>query len=240
MNKATATLIGLIFTDGCLSPKGVNSWRFYFSNKSQRLVSIFKDSMMQEFALPEDRIRMDMTSDGLYRAIVDSKEAGTLLTSKFGTFRTLKYKNGKLPETKLPIEELVQHKVVPEFLRAAFSCDGGVSLYVARRKAKTKDAVWLIRGVYLACAHPKLRKEYIILLKSLGITACDAGDGKVKIRDKENIEKFHQLVGFIDGVHITHTSRFWPNIEKQKLLEKMVDSYHDPKATYLLQQFALR
>ncbi len=240
MNKTTATLIGLIFTDGCLSPKGVNSWRFYFSNKSQRLVSIFKESMMQEFALPEDRIRMDMTSDGLYRAIVDSKEAGQLFTERFGTFRTLRYKSGKLPKTRLPIEELIGHNVVKEFLQAAFSCDGGVSLYVARRKTKTNDAVWLIRGVYLACAHPKLRTEYIILLKSLGITACDAGDGKVKIRDKENMEKFYRLVGFIDGVHITHTSRFWPNIEKQKLLEKMIDSYHNPAETYLLQQFTLR
>jgi hypothetical protein len=238
MNKTTATLIGLIFTDGCLSPKGVNSWRFYFSNKSQRLVSIFKDSIMHEFALPEDRIRMGMTSDGLYRAIVDSKEAGQIFTDRFGTFRTLRYKNGKLPETKLPIEELIRHNVVKEFLQSAFSCDGGVSLYVARRKAN--DAVWLIRGVYLACAHPKLRTEYIILLKSLGITACDAGDGKIKIRDKENMEKFYQKVGFIDGVHITHTSRFWPDIEKQKLLEKLIDSYHNPAETYSLQQFSLR
>ena len=240
MNKTTATLIGLIFTDGCLSPKGVNSWRFYFANKSQRLVSIFKESIMQEFALPENRVRLDMTSDGLYRAIVDSKEAGQLFTDKFGTFRTLRYKNGQLPKTRLPIQELIRHNVVKEFLQAAFSCDGGVSLYVARRKTKTNEAKWLIRGVYLACAHPKLRREYITLLKSLGIKACDAGDGKVKIRDKENMEKFYREVGFIDGVHITHTSRFWPNIEKQKLLEQVIDSYHNPRKTYSLQQFVLR
>lgn len=240
MNKTTATLIGLIFTDGCLSPKGVDSWRFYFSNKSSRLVAIFKESIMKEFALTEDRVRMGMTSDGLYRAIVDSKEAGQLFTDRFGTFRTLRYKNGELPKTRLPLEELIRHNVVKEFLQAAFSCDGGVSLYVARRKAKKNYAAWLIRGVYLACAHPKLRKEYITLLKSLDIRACDAGDGKVKIRDKENIEKFYQLVGFIGGVRITHTSRFWPNIEKQKLLEQVIDSYHNPAETYLLQQFALR
>jgi hypothetical protein len=240
MNKTTAKLIGLIFTDGCLSPKGVNSWRFYFSNKSQQLVLIFKESMMQEFALQKDRIRLGMTSDGLYRAIVDSKEAGQLFTERFGTFRTLRYKNGKLPKTHLPIKELIKHNVVKEFLQSAFSCDGGVSLYVARRKTKNDEAKWLIRGVYLACAHPKLRKEYILLLKSLGITACDAGDGKVKIRDKKNMEKFCQKVGFIDGVHITHTSKFWPNIEKQKLLEQVIDSYRNPKETYSLQQFILR
>ena len=240
MNKTTATFLGLIFSDGCLSPKGVNSWRFYFANKSQRLVSIFKESMMQVFALPEDRVRLGMTSDGLYRAIVDSKEAGQLFTDKFGTFRTLRYKNGQLPKTRLPIKELIRHDVVKEFLQAAFSCDGGVSLYVAHRKTKKNQARWLIRGVYLACAHPKLRKEYITLLKSLGIKSSDAGDGKVKIRDKENMKMFYQKVGFVDGVRITQTSRFWPNIEKQRLLEKMIESYHNPAATYSLQQFALR
>src|SRR3989338_10083657 len=196
--------------------------------------------MNKVIALLEDRVRLDITSDGLYLAIVDSKKAGQLFTDKFGTFRTLRYKNGKLPKTHLPIEELIRHDVVKEFLQSAFSCDGGVSLYVARRKTKKDEAKWLIRGVYLACAHPKLRKEYITLLQSLGITACDAGDGKVKIRDKENMKKFYQKVGFIDGVHITHTSRFWPNIEKQKLLEKVIDSYHNPRDTYSLQQFTLR
>src|SRR3989338_1152505 len=99
---------------------------------------------MQEFALPENRVRLDMTSDGLHRAIVDSKEAGQLFTEKFGTFRTLRYKNGELPKTKLPIEELIRHNVVKEFLQSAFSCDGGVSLYVARRKTKKDEAKWLI------------------------------------------------------------------------------------------------
>jgi hypothetical protein len=238
MNKTTATLIGLIFTDGCLSPKGVNSWRFYFSNKSQRLVSIFKESMIDVLKLPAKRVRLDMTADGLYRAIVDSKEAGQLFTEKFGTFRTLRYANGELPKTHLPIQELIRHNVVKEFLQAAFSCDGGVSLYVGRSKKINGQPKWLVRGVYLACAHGPLRVEYITLLKSCGVIARDAGDGKVKITNKENIEKFYQSVGFIDGVHITHTSRFWPNIEKQKLLERLVDSYRDPASIFSLQQFS--
>ena len=238
MNKTTATLIGLIFTDGCLSPKGVNSWRFYFSNKSQRLVSIFKESMIDVLKLPAERVRLDMTADGLYRAIVDSKEAGQLFTERFGTFRTLRYENGELPKTQLPIEELIRHNVVKEFLQAAFSCDGGVSLYVGHGGKLNGRTKWLVRGVYLACAHAPLRTQYIALLKSCGIIARDAGDGKVKITNKENIEKFYQNVGFIDGVHITHTSRFWPNVEKQKLLERLVDSYRDPASIFSLQQFA--
>lgn len=238
MNRTVATLIGLLYTDGCLSPKGKSSWRFYFSNKSERLVAIFRESIMQHFALPSSRVRLGMTNDGLYRAIVDSKQMGGTLTQKFGTFRTLRYANGMLPEAHLPVKELLQHKVAPDFLRAAFSCDGGVSLYVARRGGSRGGTNWLIRGVYLACAHPILRHEYQMLLTALGIKSRNvAGDGKIKIETEKDIRMFYNLVGFLRGVHITHTSRFWPNVEKQELLTRLIQSYESPRAVYTLPQF---
>jgi len=238
MNRTTATLIGLLYTDGCLSPKGKNSWRFYFSNKSERLVAIFRESMMQCFALPSSRVRLGMTNDGLYRALVDSKQAGDIFTQKFGTFRTLRYSNGKLPEACLPVPELLQHDVAVDFLRAAFSCDGGVSLYVARREGSRGGTNWLIRGVYLACAHPTLRPQYQALLRELGIKSRNvAGDGKIKIETEKDIRTFYRFVGFLKGVHITHTSRFWPNVEKQTLLKRLIQSYESPRAVYSLPQF---
>ena len=240
MNRAEATLIGLLFTDSCLSPKGKSAWRFYFSNKSKRLVAIFRDCMMQCFALPASRVRLGMTNDGLYRAIVDSKDAGDVLTRKFGTFRTLRYKNGILPKARLPVQELLQHNVAEDFLRAAFSSDGGVNLYVARRSGARGGTRWLIRGVYIACAHPALRSDYCTLLKVLGIRVRNvAGDGKVKIETEEDIRAFQKKVGFIEGVHITHTSRFWPKVEKQDLLNRLVKSYKVPSTIYQLPQFDL-
>ena len=238
MNRTKATLLGLLYTDGCLSPKGKNSWRFYFSNKSERLVAIFRESMMQCFALPSSRIRLGMTNDGLYRALVDSREAGETLTRKYGTFRTLRYRTGELTKAHLPIKELVQHNIATDFLRAAFSCDGGVNLYVARRAGARGGTNWLIRGVYLACAHPKLRRDYQELLKALGIESRNvAGDGKIKIETEKDIRLFYRRVGFLKGVHITHTSRFWPNTEKQALLARLIQSYESPRAIYQLPQF---
>ena len=234
MNRTTATLIGLLYTDGCLSPKGKSSWRFYFSNKSKRLVAIFRENMMQCFALPSSRVRLGTTNDGLYCALVDSKENGDDLNCRLGTFRTLRYQSGELPKAHLPVKEFLRHNVAADFLKAAFSCDGGVNLYVARRKGTQ----WLIRGVYLACAHPQLRSEYCKLLRALGVTARNvAGDGKVKIETEKDIRAFHRKVGFIDGVQITHTSKFWPSIEKQKLLEKVIQSYDVPAKVYKLPQF---
>lgn len=238
MNKQLATLIGLLYTDGCLSPKKKDSWRFYFANKSKKLVEIFRGCMMQCFALPSSRILLGKTQDGLYLAIVNSKEIGTALTQRFGTFRTLRYKSGELPKAHLPVKELLQHNIAQDFLRAAFSCDGGVNLYVARREGTQSGTQWLIRGVYLACAHTQLRREYVELLRALGITARNvAGDGKVKIETEKDIRAFQREVGFIDGVQITHTSKFWPSIEKQKLLEKVIQSYDIPAKIYRLPQF---
>lgn len=238
MNRTEATLIGLLFTDGCLSPKGKSSWRFYFSNKSKELARIFQDCMMQCFALPPSRIRLGLTTDGLYRAIVDSKDAGDALTRTYGTFRTLRYKSGELPETRLPLEELLRHQVAEDFLRAAFSADGGVNLYTARRKSARGETRWLIRGVYLACAHPVLRRQYCALLAALGIRARNvAQDGKAKIETEKDIRLFYQKVGFIEGVRITHTSKFWPEIEKQELLTRLIESYEKPALVYQLPQF---
>ncbi len=192
---------------------------------------------MRCFALPSSRVRLGTTNDGLHRALVDSKEAGDAFTRRFGTFRTLR-RNGEHTNAHLPIQELLQHDVAADFLKAAFSCDGGVNLYVARRKGTSGGTQWLIRGVYLACAHPQLRREYCELLHALGITARNvAGDGKVKIETEKDIRTFQKKIGFIDGVHITHTSKFWPSIEKQKLLKRLIQSYDSPRAIYQLSQF---
>lgn len=239
MNQTTATLIGLLYTDGCLSPKGTSSWRFYFSNKSKRLVTIFAECMQQCFTLPASRVRLGFTQDGLYRAIVDSKAAGDMFTEQFGTFRTLRYASGKLPQARLPVDDLLQSNVAADFLRAAFSADGGVNLYVARGNRNNKETRWLIRGVYLACAHAPLRKDYCQLLASHGIRVRNvAGDGKIKIEIEKDIRLFHQEIGFIEGVHITHTSKFWPDVEKQALLNRVIDSYDEPAKVYSLPQFA--
>ena len=238
MNRAEATLVGLLVTDGTLSPKGKSAWKLYFSNKSERLVTPFRVCINKCFALPASRVRLGMTNDGLYRAVVDSKDAGDALTRKFGTFRTLRYKNGILPKVRLPVEKILQHNVAKPFLQAAFSADGGVNLYVARRAGTQGGTRWLIRGVYLACAHPILRRDYCALLSALGIRARNvAGDGKVKIETEEDIRVFQKKVGFIEGVCITHTSRFWPKIEKQDLLNRLIESYKAPSAVYQLPQF---
>lgn len=236
--QALAILLGLLYTDGCVSPKG-GSWRIYFSNKSIHLITLFRDCIINAFKHEQPRVRIGLTSDKLHKAVVDSKAIGNYLVNNFGTFRTLKFKNGQLPEAVLPIGFLRQSGETIPFLQAAFSADGGLCFYPAKRNGKNGGTRWLIRTVFLACAHPKLRADYLTLLKDLGIRAREVStDGKIKIETEENIRKFKKSVGFVSGALITLHSKYWNGYEKNQVLKYMVASYANPSKFYLLPMFA--
>ena len=238
ISKELASLLAILFTDGCVSPKKKNSWRIYFSNSSEILIQLFRDCMVNVFGLNKERIRIGIITDGFYRAVINSKEIGEYLVSRFGTFRTLRYKDGKLPDTKLPIDQLIASNVVDEFLKVAFSCDGGLCFYPAHREGARGGTKWMIRTVFLACRHAKLRGDYMSLLRFLGIRARNVPkDGKIKIEDENNIRKFWELVEFVEGVKVTKHSKFWRDYEKQDLLSLMVASYENPSRIYNLSKF---
>lgn len=238
MNRELAILLGLLFTDGCVSPKG-RSWRIYFAVTAQESVSLFRDCMVSIFDLEPARVRIGSTQDGLVKAVVDSKEIGNWLVDTFGTFRTLKFDNGKRPLAKLPISLLTSSGCVTDFLRAAFSCDGGVSFYSARRNGRDGGTRWLIRTVFLACSHPRLRRDYFKLLQSLGIRAREvAGDGKLKIETERDVRLFQQKIGFIPGVRVTGNPTFWNGFEKNAVLTLVIKSYGQPKSIYQLPKFS--
>lgn len=197
LSKELASLLAMLFTDGGVSPKEKNSWRIYFSNSSEILIQLFQDCVAKIFGLERKRIRIKVTLEGFHKVVINSKEIGNYLVRRFGTFRTLKYKDGKWPDIKLPIDQLITSNVVDEFLKVAFSCDGGLCFYPAYREGPRGGTKWLIRTVFLSCHHPKLRKDYLTLLRFLGIRARDVPqDGKIKIEDENNIRKFKKLVGF--------------------------------------------
>lgn len=241
IDETLASLVAILFTDGCVSRKGVNSWRIYFSNKSKVLIKLFKDSIIAVFGLDASRVRIGRTRDGLLKAVVDSAKIGHYLFEKFGTFRTLSMQDGTPTKAKLPVVELLESGKVKTFLRVAFSCDGGVSCYPAYRSGKKGGTRWLIRTVFLSCAHERLRKEYQFLLKILGIYGKDVPkDGKIKIETEKGIRKFYQEVGFVPGVQVTDHSKFWRGYEKQYVLGQIIDSYGKPAEIYNLPRFHLR
>ena len=235
--QALAMLLGLLYTDGCVSPKG-GSWRIYFSNKSVHLITLFRNCIINAFKHEQVRVLIGLTNDNLHKAVVNSKAIGNYLVSNFGTFRTLKFEDGELPKTELPIKFLRKSGETVHFLQAAFSADGGVCFYPARRSGKNGGTRWLIRTVFLACAHPKLRADYLVLLKDLGIRAREvSADGKIKIESEQEIRKFGKSVGFVSGALITLHSKYWNGYEKNQVLKYMVASYANPSKYYQLSKF---
>ena len=238
MSKDLAILLGLLFTDGSVSRTGVNGYRIYFAVKSEVLAEIFTNCIAREFNLPSIRILKGFTDDSLHQRVVNSKDIGSYLTGIYGTFRTLRFADGKMPDTKIPVGKLIKSQNVQPFLQAAFCCDGGISFYPASRIGSRGGTKWLIRTVFLSCTHPNLRKDYMILLSSLGIKAREVPkDGKIKIEDEVNIRKFHQKIGFFPGVEVTNQSKYWRGFTKQKVLEVLIDSYGQPSKIYNLSKF---
>jgi len=237
-----ALLLGILFTDGCVSKKSKNCWRFYLSNTSLEIIRTFRQSMIDVFGLDSRRVRIsekEVNNKPFYKAVVDSAYCGWLLTSKYGTFRTLAYRgrDGRkiYPPTKLPFTSNTKISVLSQFLKAAFSCDGGINLYVGRSKTGYR---FLIRNLYLSCDHPQLQIDYQKLLSFFEIgSKILPRDGKVLVRGKRNLQKFRRKVGFLEGVKITQKSTFWHNWEKNKVLDLALSSYGNAKKVLKLDKF---
>jgi hypothetical protein len=123
---------------------------------------------------------------------------------------------------------------IAAFLRAAFSCDGGVNLYVARRGT----AKWLIRNVYLACKHPTLIKQYSDLLNRLAIdNRIMMSDWRVLIQGQEPLIRYAELVGFFAHVTIGANSHYWQGTAKRHVLQLLLDSFGNPRQIYDLPIF---
>lgn len=239
MSTDEATLLGILYTDGCVSPK-LNSWRLYVSNTSWEVISIFKECLVKLFHISQERIRISqkfVNGKPFYKAVVDDKEIGWYLIHRFGTFRTLGYTDTagevRYPETNISFISQENEKIISQFLKVAFACDGGVNLYVARGKY-----TWLIRNVYLACKHPLLIIQYSELLKILGIRGqILKEDWLIRVQGREDLEVFFSKVGFLEGVRITQNSEYWEGYKKQEVLSLLVQSYGNPKIIFNLPQF---
>jgi len=241
ISREEAILLGILYTDGCLSKKSKNCWRFYLSNTSFGIIKYFKNSMMKVFGLNEKRIRIsqkEVNGKPFYKAVVDSGYCGSILTARYGTFRTLAYKDeggkGIYPLTKLPFNSDSNLKIVSLFLKAAFSCDGGVNLYVANASRYK----FLIRNVFLSCKHPQLQLDYFDLLKLFGVKAkILKKDNKLRLQGKDNLMRFYNKIGFLTGVQITQHSAYWQGWEKNKVLKLLLSSYGRPETVFNMPRF---
>jgi len=251
--EAYARLLGILYTDGCVSPKGT-SWRIIVSNNAPAVIDSFAEATALCFG---ESIRR-FCRGKLHVGVLDSKRVGQLLIERHGTFRTEEcaghqgcpyLRGGRMPCRKCnPIEvdtvnyppatlpEFTTSDEIATFLQAAFSCDGGVNLYVARRKA----ARWLNRNVYLACKHPVLVGQYSQMLQRLAIkNRVITSDWRVLVQGREAIERFAAKINFLPNVAVGGNSAYWEGSPKSQVLQLLLESYGNPQSIYDLPLFSL-
>jgi hypothetical protein len=248
MNKRKlSTLIGFILSDGGISCTQGHT-EIFFTNTSEKLIEIFNQLSMDLFGI-QPKIRRK--SGNFLQISIPSQDAASFLLKLTNTGRKkrcgrkpvcpklkgmtngsclicspIKIGNDLFPLVTLPnfIKNNRQNKIA--FLRAIFSCDGGIALFPRIGGGKLR----IEREVFLACKHPLLREMVIELLNSLVIQAKnDERKNKVLIRDFKNMKKFKDIIGFIDGVTITKNSKVWKNFEKNKILDLAIKTFEMSK-----------
>lgn len=212
-----ARLIGLLLTDGSLSQiKKTKVWRISFSTSSEELAAEFEKLILELFNI---RIRKIPYKGAIEIKHTIGRQFAEELLSYSPTYRTLA-NDGKETEAVIPEFVKSNENLAREFLKYAFTGDGTVALQIG----KAKYGYRLDRNIRIFCEHTNLRRQYFELLKELGYGPTMLKDG-VLLRKPENIKKFSEEIGFVEGVKISGNG-LWKGITKSQFLRFVANSYN--------------
>jgi hypothetical protein len=233
----------MLVTDGGISPHQRTSWEIHFRNKSDKLNTLFREliySVFKEYPTAKEKL------DGTIIQRLRSKNIGNELLKLTNSYRTLacesnpscgKYRNSRVPCLKcspqdydgveyptieFPKDIEKNKELAKKFLKVAYSCDGGVSLYEAHRGNQS----WLIRKVFIDSKHPFVRRYYQKLLEKLGFCTKTYAS-QIRIQEREMFKKISEEIGFVKGVRIGKDSKYWVNRTKNELLNILLHSYRE-------------
>jgi len=238
-------LSAFLLTDGGLSSKEKN-WLIYFRNKDAEIIKSFQRTLK---SLTGKVGYVSERGDGTqYIRLVDNNLAEELFslsrayrTKACYNFPRCQHLSGKLsscllfgiinvdgveyPKAQIPKEVFSSEELGNEFLKIYGSCDGAVSVVPARNK---RGSLFLVRKVLFSVKHPQLNSQLTKLLKKLGYNPSQYKD-QIRLTKRDDIEKFHSEIGFIDKSKISNHSIFLSGFEKNHILKMVVDSYENPK-----------
>lgn len=202
-NLDLGILVGLLLTDGCVSISGGN-WKITFTNSSEELHNIFKNSMKNAFKVTEFREWFDRK--GVKSTEIKNKQIVKKLLELTPTFRTREFKGGTFPKPKIP--EFIKNmklKEIGKVLQVAFSADGCVCLGV--KWNKTKNMWQFTRKVKISCKNPDLRNQFRELMVKLGLNPKIISERELTLERKDEIIKFRETIGFVNGVKVSRKSK---------------------------------
>ena len=189
-----ARLIGLLLTDGSLSQiKKTKVWRISFSSSSDELSKEFQSLIFDLFGI---RAKVKIYNGAFELKHTLNRGFAEELLIYSPTYRTLE-NNGKETEAKIPEFIVESNDLAKEFLKYAFTGDGTIIFNIG----KAMYGFRFDRCVKLYCEHSNLRKQYFDLLRKFGYKPTMLNDA-VLLRKPENMRKFANEIGFVEGVKI--------------------------------------
>ncbi len=222
-----AMLIALIITEGYLSENRVG-----IKNTSYALIDEFKNLIKNTFYIDSfyERIDDDNNPNHKIRYICEMK---SVELSKF-LFRYIDktdYQSAKLPEEFFTLP----NKIICDLLKVAFSADGSVSL--RPYKSSKSDRWHIVKQIEFACTSTSLIKQWYDLIERVGIR-CRIYRDHIIISGKENILKFKEKIGFLDGIKIMKNT-LWENYTRGEILDALVESYKCKEKGFVCKDKAL-
>lgn len=233
-------LTPFLLSDGGITPKGKNSWGIYFRNNNPELIKEFRKRLWE---LCKNEGFLEKRKDGSFMVKLNSKEIGKDLLKLTNSYRTKEcnvyptcpnLRGGRqsckicdeekvFPLTRIPKKIFENKNLAEYFLRVYTSCDGGISVTVARKSKYP----FLVRKIFIEVKHPILKENLVKMLKLFKLNP-KIYETQIRLTTKEDITKFDKI-GFVKGCKIGKNSKLLRGYEKNYILNKVLESYKDPK-----------
>ncbi len=242
--RQTIKLTPFLLSDGGLSPRGKESWTIYFRNKDSATIKEFRNIL---FACTKRTGHVQKRKDGTYMVKIHSKKLGEELLNFSPSYRTSEckryprcpalygkrgsckictYKKQKptnYPPSQLPKIVFKDKKMAKYFLKIYTTCDGGVSATLSKTKYP-----FLIKKLFISVKHSILRDNLMKLLMDLGFKPKVYSE-QIRLIGNFDLTKFNKEIRFIENSRIGKDSKRLHGYEKNFILEKIIESYENPK-----------
>ncbi len=239
-------LAGYLLTDGGITSRGKKGWTIYFRNKDKQIIDSFRKQL---FLCSGKNGYVTKRTDGTDFVRLHSQNLANRLFTLSKSYRTkacenfpvCKHLSGKrssclkfgtitiegiqYPKAQIPDIVFRSEKLAKDFLKIYASCDGGISVTNTKNRRGSK---FLVRKIFISVKHPTLNNQLTNLLKKIGFSPSQYKD-QIRLTRKEDILKFQREIGFIEGSKISNDSKFLSGFEKNFILEKVIESYNNPK-----------
>jgi hypothetical protein len=214
VSKEFWEIAGLLLADGSIrNDHKHRKFEVVFAGKEEALIKIFKQQMEKLFGNLNFVESVDKLQVKVLRVCKKS-----IALSFLNFLPQWKRKGNAI--LKFPSIENTSTQNLQAFIRAFFSAEGSVVLGCKWNKCKK---LWVInKRVQVTIKNNSLKEFITKVLRKLGFQP-KLWKNEVALTKKQDIIKFSEKIRFFDGVNISKKSRRWFGIEKNKLLDLIVD-----------------